>query len=785
MPDRFDLLNPVNPSIPALQALLEANSDPAALGTALIGNSAAASFAGLNSGLNAAGVGSSSINASSAVDFSLLNSTIQSAVNTDFAENILSAYHQVAYHFKLYAASEQGSGSVVVAESGKTTFNIREVTFEGKVAPGPTNHNVAQTKMRIVIAEPSGVSFLDALYLAAKRHNVSNWQKAPYTLELSFMGYDENGGVVPNICQSLSNGGFWRWAISIIDIDTHFDASGGLYTLTCIPYWQTAQAPEISRIQEGISFPASTIGEALQTLGAEMTKSSQKRDKVGLHTYSFKVSGGNLDPSGWKFVEPDQDKGRNPFVHLSMSKDKKEIPVLTFSGGTGIPEMITALIGLTAEGQAVIRDSKNPKLGAKDAISGFRDSIVWMTYTDVQVAGFDNQTKNYKKAITINVKAFTTQGIVADPSEYDQAESTSAQAIAKLKSIGGLKKKYEYLFTGLNTEVIRCDMRFNLAWQAIAPRFDGDVVYNSQVETSAKYNSQRAPEAGMSSAQAASAATGIAGALGRAASSTLGGALGNAGTALNGVLSGLGGASGIGNVVNTAISGVLGSNPISSALGNAATSALSRAITPANRTAGSANAMSGGGMVAPSGRVEYAEMLLDEQTPAGVTTITSKSYTGESFRHNAGAGLQSQYHRGKALYGAMLEQLYGPVSTALSTISIDIKGDPYWLGQDLPAMVAAGPGSDIANFTMGDAGFTLRLRYPNRFGELGQQTQFREQDVFNGVYRTTEVTSTFVDGQFTQTLKAMRLPNIKLGNQGGSSGSSAAAFEISAINRFK
>ena len=96
-------------------------------------------------------------------------------------------------------------------------------------------------------------------------------------------------------------------------------------------------------------------------------------------------------------------------------------------------------------------------------------------------------------------------------------------------------------------------------------------------------------------------------------------------------------------------------------------------------------------------------------------------------------------------------------------VELEIRGDPYWLGlgnvleNAYIASQATAPPSNAAWFYSGDTGFMLTFRTGEAPNENTGYMDFSNTSVaFMGLYAATNIRSTFRDGKFTQTIKAVR-----------------------------
>lgn len=133
----------------------------------------------------------------------------------------------------------------------------------------------------------------------------------------------------------------------------------------------------------------------------------------------------------------------------------------------------------------------------------------------------------------------------------------------------------------------------------------------------------------------------------------------------------------------------------------------------------------------------------------------------------------------RGTYTTILAQIYDRVGLQLTEIEMEIRGDPYWLGQtnlerqqeligysngtqSFVSRLAQNPDRQFANYHGKDAGFLLLFRPGNPPSEDTGYMNFASNSVdnqsvfFNGAYLAIEVTHVFRDGKFTQKIRAQR-----------------------------
>lgn len=717
------------------------------------------------------------------------------AGNGGFIDNPLNGYRQVAYHFKLYCKGDAGSGTqVIIAETGKTGFNIREVHIDSIVAPNQHTINTHMTNFQIVVTEPTGVAFLDALYVAAAASGVKhNWNTCPYFLELSFKGYNENGSIADPITAGMPNGGKLTWQLNLDKINTTLETAGAVYTINAIMFHDGVLAPEWGSTQSNFSISGKTVQEYCDALTTAVNKRIVQDYKEQIVTYKFQFHGGGQssgpNPSSFKIKRP-SDNGIDAMRLLGMDTAKKEIRNSMIVRGSQFTQFIEELIGASEEGHCLAMLGKTSGDVKKIPTDGkFYETVHYRVYPEVKYTGNYNETYGqYIRTVTFHVKPYKTQTTFRSAQEVKAAGSQGWDAVKPRA-----RKAYQYIFTGQNTEVINFDIKFDMVWSASLPRFAGWEQSNEMVEhhgfwdkkgteaLKAYKQGQANALAGAAQASAGQSTVGLGnllstGNLSALGSSTFQNAITNTiGASLSGTNSLFGGSSSASPAQSAAqqalgaftsnggSSGSGGSTVVNSGLnqiaqGNILASA-SEAALKSQAAAAYAQQIAGGATQASDGA--FAEDLLASGTNGALPYVPiTLSQAASAPTRAAGVGhLGQRGSVGRSVYGAMLDQLYDP--TTYQEIVLSVRGDPFWLGGQYENMFQdTANDQNSADYSQGDTAFALVFRYPYGINESTGQPSFRPQNTYDGAYRATMVKHSFADGKFTQDITALRLAKV-------------------------
>ena len=727
----------------------------------------------------------------------------------DYLPNELSKLHMPTYKFKLFMTDERdlfvGAADkslqslyakldtmpqAILAETGATAgFNISSVTMEEMVSPGFQNRNTGLTTMKITINEPNGSSFIETVAKSAQKLAIANYQNFWYFLELTFQGYTEEGEIVNNALAdaNLPSGGRWIYQINITNVEVKMNEMGATYDLTCRPMTMNAfEDTMVGSVPENMKVYGHTIGEFLKNFASELTRIYDIRYAGRIFNFDFKSrpidgSDTSIDPTKFRLKQTEND----PINTLSLASAGSDGAVMAnIPMGTRVSDVIDFIWVSCEDAQKVMLDTsapdkvqdgtpENPTFNGKP----YRESIVPRVEADVKVTGYDNITNCYMQDITYNIYGYYTYAPNLCPGQADNATATATKDLnvggkiaTKLREKGYLRKKYDYRYTGLNTEVIRFDLDFNFAFSSVLPRLTGwraDTASVTDQERRAQNPDEvkgTVPSEIASGGQTTNAGgrpnDNIAADPAIASDSTAANLQSNQSTINDQIaeledkrrqeVAGLNRPEKIAefdNLINKA-KGIRYNLRDDIAAQRKAFTEERKADVEAAQRRGSF----------------YAEDEANTKPPPQYK-IRYRQAGDERANQAGGSGVLGHWHRGGSLTGALLNQLYEPNVTALVRIDIEIRGDPYWLG--LSNLERRAVLNDVVkpdemygnlpNFSGGDNTFVLSLRFPTTTDPVTGDLLFRTDDVFNGLYRCNRIAHSFIDGNYTQKITATKL----------------------------
>jgi hypothetical protein len=431
------------------------------------------------------------------------------------APNPLNAYFNPTYHFRLFMAgdkdliSQQGGAQtisdlllkvnnqidkVIIAETGVTGFNIKDVQIDTVNAQTAETRQQTATTLTMTIVEPLGISFLDGMAGAGQMLGVWDYTKMIYFLQLWFEGYTETGTPVTpiphppfqqpaNSSTTRSNGGQWLWALKLTTVDTQVNEGGGVYTLHFISTESELMFVEAAAYapKKAIRVNGATVADLLNNYAAALSAGSieeQGQDGQGNGLSKFLIDSSQTIQFGVaKGKTPGQFKLQPALPDYNSVRIRQQGPVynMVVPVGTTLNDLIVSVVLSTEEGQAMFKDeliSQSDQITAKL----YRTPVHISLEADVMITKYDQgPTRNYQQTVTVHLVPHYSQTSVLSTDDLNNATNPSAQRqrILELATLGFLRKQYDFLFTGLNTEVLEFDIKFNFAWQAVLPKQGG------------------------------------------------------------------------------------------------------------------------------------------------------------------------------------------------------------------------------------------------------------------------------------------------------------------------
>lgn len=420
--------------------------------------------------------------------FSALGAMGSSGAGTGSWEpNVLSQYDQVAYHLKFMVADDmtaiqvQGGnlgalqGATIIAETGASVLNITELELRNHVAPNYSTKNNNLLGATMKITEPMGATLLDRLSNASSL-GVSNWLKCIYFLQVKFHGYDQNGQYVDMIGDKM-----WTYSMKLADMKFDIDAGGAKYVLDLVGYDDHALTGHFNYLGKGFATAVTTVGEFYAKLKEFLEVQQQVEYGRVRHIFNFNIHPVKTEFGTMPIAEPPSSwliQSLHPDLQSSRATSQQGLMLETHIG-TNLGDTMSTLTNMifsgTNEAQQLATRSFDPTMPSNKA----ENAVTWKIVAETKIRPdnrYDVLDESYNYNITYHIiPHVSTNGMLS----IDQRNDAENQGIVntklqRLSALGRLKKEYQYIFTGLNTEVVDFQIQSQLSHIFLTPRDGGD-----------------------------------------------------------------------------------------------------------------------------------------------------------------------------------------------------------------------------------------------------------------------------------------------------------------------
>lgn len=408
-------------------------------------------------------------------------------LSTAFVPNILDNYDVVTYHWKFFMVDNDSASSgdifnvaaqTIIAESGVSDLTIDKVNLRSISTPSVESGTGTSTQVKFEIVEPAGAGLIDKIFYQSLALGIGNWNVMPFYLQLQFRGRtpltseaDDGPGTIGGLR--------WIYPIKITNIKANVTTVGTRYEFECIIYNEYAQSNTVFSLQHPVVLnELSTFQDAMMKLVQQLNDDQfyQCIDYVGIPD-SYKII---VDPAIQQYsITPPTNNSNTARNNGYVTFEGK---TATFVQGTGIDKIVDALLSNTNEYQTKLLGAQVPGADGQNMnaeTSQMKD--FWRVITETRPLKYDPRRNDYAREYRIYVISYKI-GILDQDTFQDAAPPTTLDAEKKrlMTYIRNniLKKKYNYIFTGLNDQIWNFDIKINNAF-AVAVNRMGGIYFNS------------------------------------------------------------------------------------------------------------------------------------------------------------------------------------------------------------------------------------------------------------------------------------------------------------------
>ncbi len=761
-------------------------------------------------------------------------------LRADIEPNILTQYENPTYNVRFFMTKEDidydtlaNAEIFVIAETGSTGFNINDLTINSVVAPSPTTKNTTATKISFTITEPHGNKLFDQIRNGGAALGIFHHIKVPMWIQVTFKGYSQADaesfhggglGLVENATENINDITFF-WRMNITDTEIEMNQGGSVYKFHATPWNESGGfKDEARRIETNVVIEAKTLGDFFEKFALSLNNNENYSlenvpdDNLRVRKYAFGLSNQFPDMSSWIIRNSEDNKSQQLRTSKTKNSDRTTI---RFGSGTPIEIIISEIIGTTEEGKslAIVGEKNRSSTTAGEKDHTRKSDIpaqIFMVEPITEILGYNPVSNLYNILITYHIRPYITFKPMISREEIKQFSEESKKRLNAMVNISRVKKEYNYMFTGLNTEVLDYKIEFSQAWKISLPMFRGQAR-----DSVAQLGRRNGPEVANAQVRQVTPNTNAPDNVNSSTSSKVTARLldelkeaideaGEEATALTDLS-----ASGIGLGISTPAADRLrnlrarveklsaerlerANQDIStdridtSSFGAASNVIRVESDLSSRATSGDFNSQNIGNEIQIFGsgaeRTLVSDRRLERQSRSGsiffVEDLETKSVATRQAKttdqrtevirspSNEVSGMSGGTERnvegtlgkGRSYFSAILNQMYGNQGEMLK-LDLTIRGDPYWLGEPNPKkrLIATtdDPGADL---TGSDIYFLMTFNFPERYddGGFGKQADSFEgtglldlqdgENGFNGIYRVLSIENEFSNGKFTQKL---------------------------------
>lgn len=672
-----------------------------------------------------------------------------------YQENILNQFDNYTYSWAVHIHHPNLVGTyddfsqiisaekvITLAESGvENEISIDSVNQSLVLTYAKENRNSVANLFTIEFIEAMGATFYTRIYDAALQLGIENHLEACYILELNFRGWRADGSSVPVII------GPYFYQTKLTKLSMNFKDGASFYTGSFIETTEDAYARLNFHLVQAITISASNFGDFLTKFEKDINQ--QARAQVIATT-------GRLFPNVYHFTTTDEYADWKSFVFddLADIEQTRGISVnisggtlnITLPQGTSITSAISMVLFQTKQFKRIITNYGYAKDAPADTVAKpekLAEIVKWVSYeTEVGYLTYDMLHRHYPKDITFRVKGFLTPEAIHDPSSYDTGINSVDMQTDRLREIlntGLLRKRFDYTYTGKNTEVLELDVTLNNVFYTLQALSHGAVSMPAAFFNGIGGEQQREVAALMATEQdlktEMKAAQNRVDSL-RSENTSLVSSPANASAANQDLI----------NRNRAEIDSINNEIKNLEKRTNAASDRSAQALIDLwNNTKTNVTAL-------PSTTNRY--LTQDELlNPTEFTRYLPNNFDFSEVQSLATVGPESPDNPGAAMLGAMEVNLNA--SGDLIQQSIVIRGDPYWLGRPK----GYNNTETQADYNIGGVMYFLNIEFPTYPSETTGLSNNTRNFMLAGLYRVIKVNANYSNGQFTMTLNSFRDTN--------------------------
>lgn len=638
---------------------------------------------------------------------------------TTFLPNRLNEYETYTYNIKMYImdprdfprrdrAIKTGRAILIADNASVAKYNITNCEQIFTVGHGQVREALGN-RFDLTIVEPNGVTLLSTIKTAARQLQINNHINAGYLIQIEFNGRKRNG--VPHKFSQV-----FYYTGMITDFTFKVDEGGATYNIYLVESSADAYRYLTNRITGQITVEAQTVGEFFDKFETLLNE-SMLDEWVANPTasqypmeFKFEFDQSTEDWRNWRFQVLDTPFETQGVEFIGLPGDNPSLQVI-ITNGSQITSVFNSVLQLTAEYKRILTDQKeNSAKFARSSPERIVDNMEMDTFpvfmkvlSNIEYGPFDILTGDYSKRVVFKLKKYVVTDMVLDAELYKRGITNARVQSARINNMierNYLRKRYDYIYTGRNTEILNFDMDFNFSYFQMLAQGEG-WFGDARVQTPQLLNDRPEVQARLANIVDAVVRTR------------------NATTQRN-------------NIRNANVSDA-------SAVGGF--SEVDQILARERETLNNA--------------IDANIKILQEEyglTPDEISWNLRFAVDAVSAQDYAGS--DNDERSATLKMGAVKFNLES--SADFHTIEMEIRGDPYWMGKPNSFQQTARDNDELVDYETGSANFFLNVSFPTSGEDNAGRRKPSPDYQLSGVFKVINVINRFNNGQFVQYLKAVR-----------------------------
>jgi len=399
---------------------------------------------------------------------------------------------------------------VVLAQTGVTaSTTIDDLEIQSQISPDIPR----TTQVSFSIAQAGAATFLDQVLFAKKFLGYDGINTTVY-LEINFRGYQQDtqidggdaveGGAITKITKPT------RYKLVLTSLALSVNAAGSQYECMCIPANDLGYRHAVYETQQVMHTVGTTVREHLADYETKVNNWHQDKtgndvpDRIIINTdllvgtdnagqdSKIVITDDRLDLSqieevnrmmneDWdarSFEELFSKRQQNPETSGTAPEAITDNKALNVAPGTNLEQYLGNLLSMVAEMYSLVSRRAEPE-DPNSPVDKGQGFITWFKVkTTAKEIGFDKKrgTIAYEYTYTPVLYKTARNDIALGVNENnDLTEDDRRSRLLEWKANNSLIKSYNYLFTGLNDQVIDLDISYDTGIALLIPPNDGIV----------------------------------------------------------------------------------------------------------------------------------------------------------------------------------------------------------------------------------------------------------------------------------------------------------------------